>query len=151
MNIAVTTERGVMMKRCTGLMCLMLSVSFMLGCENDSDRKSSDASEPVEATNPQPSMLDPAYRTRSYTYRVIVLNIRNQPVPGALVLMETQGYGSVRRATTSANGVAEFNFSVPGNTMFAIVADSTGYRSASINGRTGANLESVHYLTLADL
>lgn len=140
-----------MMNRCIGLIAAMLSVLVLVGCEDDSDRKSSDASEPAEATNPQPSWIDPAHRTRNYTYRVIVQNTRNQPVPGALVLLETQGYGSIGRRTTNADGVTEFSFSVPGNTPFVIVADSTGYRSASISGITGANPQATHYLTLADL
>ncbi len=139
------------MKRCMGFICLMWSLSFLMGCENDSDSRSSDVSEPAEATNPQPSTVDTAHRIRDYTYRVIVRNTRNQPVAGALVLLETQGYGSVRRGTTNADGVTSFNFNVPGNTTFVIVADSTGYRSASISGRTGANHQATHYLTLADL
>lgn len=134
-----------------GLIGLVFSVSILLGCENDTDQRTSDASEPVKATNPQPSWIDPAHKTRDYTYRVIVQNIRNQPVPGALVLLEVQGYGSIRRTMTNADGMTEFSFRAPGNTMFVIVADSTGYRSASISGITGANHQATHYLTLADL
>jgi len=145
-----------MMKRCIGMMGLMLAVPLLTGCEDTSDKSSANAPAPAEAANPQPStpqpsLEDPAHRIRDYTYRVVVQNTRNQPVAGALVLMETPGYGSISQRLTNADGVAVFTFGVPGNTGFIIVAESTGYRSAAISGRTGANSESLYYLTLADL
>ncbi len=142
------------MKHILKTFMLLAALIVLSGCEDDNDNDPAPSSSSANSSGGGGhtySWQDPSTISRSYTYEVVVINTRNQIIPGALVTFEVEGYWSARQAMTNVDGLVSFSFNCPPNKRANILAQSTGYRSGALSVITGANPSQVYFITLADL
>jgi hypothetical protein len=125
-------------------------VTFLCGCEHSGhgtrSRPAPSAPRACDCCTPP----DSCSGVQFYTYDVVVLDARNHLVPGALVIVSLDDYGTLGRGYTGYDGGVSFGFGISPSAHVYISVQSPGYLPVVLSEPAGRHVHQTHYVILAD-